>query len=224
MKIKYSVTRLTLLAILITAIAPCPQLASAGGTDGQRPIRLFASARFGPIGAIKLNSLSAGAVAIDGRLAHGEVSIWGNELITVVGYRTVSVALDSIGQVTLSRGAIVRLASARASSDDAGYDVLVASIVAGSAEVKLNEGAGAYVEAGRSEFTASRGASFSVAQRFTGAASHPEVTGVRVTVSDREASASASAAAINSASPALLNRKQGATLYLPQVKLGSQLR
>jgi hypothetical protein len=57
---------------------------------------------------------------------------------------------------------MVRIASARASSDDAGYEVLVASIVAGSVDVKLNAGAGAYVEAGSSAFTASRGASFSV--------------------------------------------------------------
>ncbi len=72
------------------------------------------------------------------------------------------VALDSIGQVTLSEGATVRFATARASSDDAGYDVLVASIVEGSINVALHAGAGAYIEAGTSAFTASRGANFSV--------------------------------------------------------------
>src|SRR6185437_3465539 len=68
----------------------------------------------------------------------------------------------SIGQVTLMRGAIVRFASARASADDAAYEMLVASIVAGSVAVKLNSGAGAYIEAGWSVLTASRGASFGV--------------------------------------------------------------
>jgi hypothetical protein len=137
-----------------------PVWASDHSLDQQRPIRLYASARFGPIGVIKLNSLSA--VAIDGRLAQGEASIWGGELIKVAADRSVRIALASIGQVTLARGSMVRIARARASSDDAGYEVLVASIVAGSVEVKLNAAAGAYVEAGSSAFTASRGASFSV--------------------------------------------------------------
>jgi hypothetical protein len=162
MKIRYAATGLSLIVALTAGPVSRPVWASDLRADQQRPIRLYASARFGPIGTIKLSSLSGGAVAIDGRLAQGEASIWGGELIKVAAGRSVRVALDSIGQVTLARGAIVRLASARASSDDAGYEVLVASIVAGGVDVKLNAGAGAYVDAGRSAFTASRGASFSV--------------------------------------------------------------
>ncbi len=162
MKIRYAATGLSLILALTAAPLSRPVWASDLRADQQRPIRLYASARFGPIGAIKLNSLSGAAVAIDGRLAQGEASIWGGELITVAADRSVRIALDSIGQVTLARASMVRIASARASSDDAGYEVLVASVVAGSVDVRLNAGAGAYVEAGSSAFTASRGASFSV--------------------------------------------------------------
>ena len=162
MKIRRATTVLVVIVALTAGLAPTRVSASGPNTDQERPIRLYATAHFGPIGAITLNSLSGATVAIDGRIAQGEGSIWGGELIKVVADRTVRVALDSLGQVTLSRGAMVRLASARASSNDSGYEVLVASIVAGSIDVKLNAGAGAYVEAGRSAFTASRGASFSI--------------------------------------------------------------
>jgi len=177
MKIRYTATGLLLIVALATALVPAPVRASDQSTSEERPIRLFATSRFSPIGAIKLNSLSGAAVAIDGRIAQGEAPIWGGELIRVAADRTVSVALDSIGQVTLSRGAMVRFASARASSDDAGYEVLVASILAGSADMKLNRGAGAYVEAGESALTASRGASFSVSVE-DGRASLNTVAGV----------------------------------------------
>lgn len=162
MKARYAATVFCLIAALIVGLALGPACAADNNDSQERPIRLFASVRFGPIGAIKMNSLIAGAVAIDGRLAQGEELIWGGELIEVLADRTVRIALDSIGQVTLSRGAMVRLADARASSEDAGYEVLVASIVHGSVDLKLNAAAGAYVEAPGSAFIASRGASFRV--------------------------------------------------------------
>jgi hypothetical protein len=162
MRIRQATTTLCLIAALTAALTPAPVSATDRALDDARPIRLYASERFGPIGAIKLNSLSDAGVAIDGRIAQGEAPIWGGELIRVRSDRIVRVVLDSIGQITLARGAMVRFASARASSEDAGYQVLVASLIAGSVEVKLNAGAGAYLEAGRSAFTASRGAKFSV--------------------------------------------------------------
>lgn len=176
MKIRKAATVLFLMVTLTAGLTPAP-VCAGHDTDQGRPIRLFATARFGPIGTIKLNSLSDAAVAIDGRIVQGEAPIWGGELIQVRAGRTVRVTLDSIGQATLAQGAIVRFATARASSDDAGYDVLVASIAAGSVDVKLNAGAGAYMEAGRSAFTASRGARFSVAVE-EGRASLSTVAGV----------------------------------------------
>jgi hypothetical protein len=162
MKIGYAATGLFLIVALTAGLAPAPVRASDRSADQERPIRLYASAHFGPIGAINVNSLTDGAVAIDGRIARGDDLIWGGELIKVLPDRTARVALDSIGQVTLARGAMVRFASSRASSDDAGCEVLVASLVEGSIAVRLNAGSGAYVEAASSAFIASRGASFTV--------------------------------------------------------------
>jgi uncharacterized repeat protein (TIGR01451 family) len=66
-----------------------------------------------------------------------------------------------------------------------------------------------------------KGQSFSVDQRFTGASSNPDVTGVRLTVFDGETSVSATASAtsISAASIQLMNRMRRVTLYLPDVKL-----
>lgn len=162
MKNRYTATVFGLIAALIVSLAPRPAYATDKNDRPEQPIRLFASARFGPIGLIKMNFLTPGAVTIDGRLARSEDSIWGGELINVLTHRSVCVALDSIGEVILSRGAMVRLANGRSSSEDASYEVLVASILHGSIDFKLNTVAGAYLEAPGSTFIASRGSSFSV--------------------------------------------------------------
>jgi hypothetical protein len=162
MKTRKVATVLCLLAALAAGLAPSTVYASDRHAYQERSIRLYATARFSPIGTIKLNALSDAGVAIDGRIARGEAPIWGGELIRVRDSRTAKISLDSIGQVTLTQGAMVRFATSRAASDDVSYEILVASIIAGSVEIKLNAGAGAYVEAGRSALTASRGASFAV--------------------------------------------------------------
>ena len=68
-----------------------------------------------------------------------------------------------------------------------------------------------------------RGQSFSVDQKFTGASSNPDVTGVRLTVFDGEASMGApspfSATSISAASVQLMKRVPRVRLYLPDVKL-----
>ncbi len=162
MKVRYAATVLCLIAAMTVGLAPGPACAADNNDGQERPIRLFATARFGPIGAIKMSSLTSSAVAIDGRVAQGEGLLWGGELIKVLADNTACIVLDSFGQVTLSRGAVVRLADARASSEDAGYEVLVVSILHGSVDLKLNAAAGAYVEAPGSAFIASRGARFRV--------------------------------------------------------------
>lgn len=70
-----------------------------------------------------------------------------------------------------------------------------------------------------------RGQSVGIAQSFTGASDHPEVTGVRVTVFDGETSAivSASQSSITLASSRLSSRTQRITLYPPAAMLGPRL-
>ncbi len=161
MKIKSHVTGLILTAI-VASLTPAPVRASGSGSDGEKPIRLYASARFGPIGLIKLNSLIVRDVSVDGRISQGETSIWGGELIRVTDDRRVRVAFSSLGEVTLARGATARFATSRGTYNDASHDVLVASLEQGSLDVKLNRDAGAYIEAAGSTFIAEPGASFAV--------------------------------------------------------------
>ena len=71
-----------------------------------------------------------------------------------------------------------------------------------------------------------KGQSFSIEQKFTGASSNPEVTGVRLTVFDGETStASPSSASLTATAAAdvLLKRVRRITVYPPDVKLGPQV-
>src|SRR5437870_1866767 len=138
MKIRYVATSLFLMVALTAGLARGTVWASDNRTDQERPIRLYASARFGPIGAIKMAFVSGGAVAIDGRIARGEELIWGGELIKVLSDRKAQVTLDSIGEITLARGGAVRCTTARGEFNESSHQVLVASLVEGSIDVKLN--------------------------------------------------------------------------------------
>lgn len=161
MKLRHSSIVIIFIMVLTSSVAPTCVKARSSGTDQQSPIRLYANERFGPIGTI-CNSLAGGAVAVDGRLAYDNTPIWGGELIKVIGTSRVGIAVDSIGKISLSPGSLARFATAQAFAGESNYKVLVAYLVAGSAIVKLNPEAGAYLQAGRSSFSASRGASFNI--------------------------------------------------------------
>lgn len=175
MKFKSHVNRLILIAI-IASLTPAPARARHNGSDGERPIRLYAFERFGPIGSIKQNSLILRDVSVDGRISRGETLIWGGELIRVISEGQARVTFDSLGEVRLSRGATVRFSASRGTHNNSSHDVLVASLEHGSLDVKLNRDAGAYVEAAGSTFTAEPGAGFGITVRDTGA-SLTRVTG-----------------------------------------------
>ncbi|HXF40299.1 MAG TPA: hypothetical protein VN687_11350, partial [Blastocatellia bacterium] len=163
MKHRSSSIGFTLVVALLAALIPAPAHADHAGKDAESRN----SARFGPIGSIGTKTLGD-TTSIDGRIAQGGDPIWGGELISAAGARSVQIDLDSIGQVTLDRRSSVRLASASSGSSRA--DVLIATLVTGTININLNGGARAYVEAGSSAFSASAGASFSVRLDSNGAA------------------------------------------------------
>lgn len=165
MNIKSPLSALILIALLVslfTSLAPIPAQASDGGVDNGRPVRLFASAHFGPIGLIAANAFAASDVAIDGRLAQGNTTIWGGELIRVIGNNRIRVMMESLCEATLTRGTSVRFTTARAAGDESSQQVLVASLEEGSIDLSLHSDVGAYVEAAGSAFTAEQGARFGV--------------------------------------------------------------
>jgi hypothetical protein len=73
-----------------------------------------------------------------------------------------------------------------------------------------------------------KGQSFSIEQKFTGASSNPEVTGVRLTVFDGETSTATPSSALQTSAAAAdvqkLKRVRRITLYPPDVKLGPQVQ
>jgi hypothetical protein len=150
--------------------------------DQQTPIRLYVNDGYGPIGAI-CRSMAGGTAAVDGRIANDNTPIWGGELIKAIGNSRVRITVDSVGGISLSPGSVARVAITRASEGEISYRVLIANLIAGSAIVKLNSEVGAYVQAGRSTLSASRGASFNVRLE-EGRASLIEATG-DITVQDQ---------------------------------------
>jgi uncharacterized protein YaiE (UPF0345 family) len=159
---KFPAMTLLLAFILITGMTPRSAFADGGSGDAERPIRLYASARFGPIGSIADAPFAKQAVVINGRAVYGEQTIWGGEFIQSRAGQSVRVSFDSIGQVTLADDAMVRFGTAHGSPDGAGSNVLVASLMNGSLSVKLDSDAGARIEAAGSTFTASPNAHFRV--------------------------------------------------------------
>ncbi len=155
---RFSATALLLVLVLATGIAP----KSAFADDTERAIRLYASARFGPIGSISDASFDKQSVVINGRAVYGEQTIWGGEFIQSRAGQSVRVSFDSIGEVTLADNAMVRFGTSHGSPDDTGRNVLVASLMNGSLSVKLDRDAGAHIEAAGSRFIASPNAHFRI--------------------------------------------------------------
>src|SRR5262245_2447487 len=160
MKTRLSALGMILTVTLVVGSIPVPARAGSGPAE-ETLIRLRASERFGPIGTLMTMSVS-GSIAIDNRLARGEEPLWGGELITALKDARAGITLGSIGRATLEPGCSARFATARAESKDSSYEVLVASLLTGRVNIKLDALAGAYIEAAGSIVTASPGADFSV--------------------------------------------------------------
>ena len=150
-RFKMLATSLSIALALILSLMPKAALAGDRGDD--RPIKLYATAMEGPIGKVE----SFGEMAIDGRTVYGERSIWGGQLIQAKA-ASARIRFDSVGEVTMLRGAMARFAASR--DGEASGKILIAQLVGGDIAVRLNDEAGAYFEAFGSVFTASRGAEF----------------------------------------------------------------
>ncbi|HXG94938.1 MAG TPA: hypothetical protein VNN73_21545 [Blastocatellia bacterium] len=162
MKTKKITAALMMAAVL--AIGSIPAIAD-DGAGSERPIRLRAVARVGPIGSIRASSFAANVRAsaiIDGRAAAGEQLLWGGELVQTPADRSVRITFDSIGEVTLSGGSMARFSTSVANGDTTTHNALVASLTAGRLAVHLEPEAVAYVEAAGSALEAGSGASFRV--------------------------------------------------------------
>ncbi|MCI0488150.1 MAG: hypothetical protein L0229_16300 [Blastocatellia bacterium] len=157
-----------LVLVLIIGSTPHSVRAADGPNDEERPIRLYATARTAPLGVIS----SFGSLLINGRQAAGQRTIWGGELLQAPAGKTVHISFDSIGRVTLARGAMARFAASDEASGDIGVAtligaatlqrrrVLIASVIDGDLNLELEPEAGAYIRACGSAFTAAPGSRF----------------------------------------------------------------
>lgn len=153
-------THLIVGVALIVGIVP--KVARADDGRKVKSIRLPAREAFGPIGKI----YSLGGISINGRAVSGEQMIWGSELLEAAGNASACVLLDSIGLVTLARGAIAKLATKATNLDDSRTPyVLVATLTSGDIVVKLEQDAAAYIETCGLVFISSLGASFRIGIR-----------------------------------------------------------
>ena len=153
---------LFLILALITGSIPNPVWAESAGQDPNHPLCLYTPPAVGLIGIVE----SFGAMMIDGQVAHGQELLWGGELLQAPADSGARVQLDSVGQVTLKPGAIVRLATGLTKLEDHPRNrVLMAALISGEVVVKLQPAAGAYLLADGSAFTASNGANFRVGAR-----------------------------------------------------------
>jgi hypothetical protein len=169
-----------LMLCMLLNVGLAPTLISAdGGSDQEWPIRLYGTATGAPIGSITGDPVGARAVAINGRVTRGDQLLWGGELLQALSNESVRVAFDDVGSLTLESGAMVRVATSRAVAGEGSRRILVASLIRGDISVKLNDQAGAYVEASGTAFTASSGAKFQIVIRDNRAAVNTAVGEVK---------------------------------------------
>ena len=145
-----------LLIVMMLAAWPGLQPVAAASDNGDRPVRLSTTARFSPIGSM------AGRAMVDGRAFTGYAPLWGGEMIQAAAGDNLRVSVDGVGLVTLAGNAVARLSTATGGGEEAGRNLLVASLLGGSLNIRLAADAGAYVEAAGSQIAATAGAQFRV--------------------------------------------------------------
>lgn len=149
-----------LLILIATTSLPIARVSASNKNDEERPIRLYANAGLGPIGAIE----SAAPVLINGRARQTQHVLWGGEVIQAQG-SNVLISFENMGQVVLSRGSQARFSAGFAAADEGEQRVLIGSVITGDVRLKLKPEAGAFIQARGTEYTAAPGASFAVGIR-----------------------------------------------------------
>jgi hypothetical protein len=148
-----------LVLILICGLVPKPALAD--NWSNEKPIRLFATDTFRPIGT----TFSLSPFSVDGRSVLGEHAIWGGELIQAPAGANVSVRLDSVGRVVLKSATLARVGTKLTNVDGDTRHLLIASLISGDMAVTLDKHAGAYIESCGTAFTSTVGADFVIHAR-----------------------------------------------------------
>ena len=162
--IKQTYVATSLCIVIILSFSLLPTTARGGERNSDKPLRLYATASVGVIGKVAAIALEPGAFTINGRAAVADQSVWEGDLLRSHSDIKVPIRLDMIGNITLTKGTAVRLATAASRLDENGSGrLLVASLSEGEIAVALDRGVTASLFASGSAFTASPGASFRLA-------------------------------------------------------------
>lgn len=154
-------TGLCLIVALTCALAPVR--AQADDRAQTKFLRFEANPTFGPIGKVALNTLGGNSLLINGRVAHHDQVVWNGDLVQVNGDASARILLDSLGQLTLRKGAQARLATTASKIDgNVTLRVLILTLNNGNLAVDLQQDAVAYIEAGESVFSTTLGAQFRI--------------------------------------------------------------
>ncbi|MEN3336264.1 MAG: hypothetical protein V7641_5629 [Blastocatellia bacterium] len=152
---KRSHSAIVMLMVMILIVWPGLQSVAASDSS-DRPVKLTTTARFSPIG------MMAGRARVDGRAFEGYAPIWGGEVIQAAASQSLRVSLAGVGQITLAGNTVARISTTTGSTEEAGRNILVASLLDGSLSARLAADAGAYIEAAGSRLAAAPGAQFRV--------------------------------------------------------------
>src|SRR5262249_55165616 len=163
---KYSASGICVILLLSVTLLPKSAQADSGRSDDDRPIRLHAIASDGPIGLIAGGALNRGALLINGYPASDVQMIWSGDMLQSRTDRSLPVSIDSVGEITLLKGAMVRLATKyNLLQNNSKRSIIIASLVCGSISISLKQGACAYLQAGGETFVSSEGAFFDASVR-----------------------------------------------------------
>src|SRR5215216_2572446 len=123
-----------LISILVVCLIPEQVCASQWPAIHDEPAHAAESPDTWIIGSVE----SPGTFLINGRRARGRETLWTGDMIQVSEDNSARALLDSVGEVLMKRGAVLRVATTTAARDDHTQGrVLVASLVRGEITVKL---------------------------------------------------------------------------------------
>jgi hypothetical protein len=152
---------LCLFLVLILGLSAIPTSA-LGDSNQNRPIRIYVTAKAGPIGTVE----SLGMMSISGRIVQGRHLLWGSELVQAPTELGANLSLYSIGILSLSRGGVARVSTTYSETDKGtARPIMIVSLIKGDIKVDLNREAGAYIDACGYVLTATDGSSFNIGAR-----------------------------------------------------------
>ncbi len=160
MKTTRLIRRAGLVAILTASLLLTPLRIAVAAHD--EAAEFYVSFPRGHVGRIE----SDNAALIDGRWAHRAEWLRGGELIQTPARSGARISLDSLGQLTLTSQAVVRVNVVAVGTEARSLSrVLVAWLIRGEMSVQLGQGLSGYIQAGSSGFVALDGASFQMSVR-----------------------------------------------------------